>query len=452
MPPPPSLRPTAGSTTDPDDPRYWDEDALGAELGRAFEICAGCRLCFKYCDAFPKLFASADDRHDGDARALDAEETAAVTEACFECKLCEVSCPYTPREGHPFALDFPKLVHRARAGRARRRGLPLRARLLGNPEALGRLARLSGGLANRLALARTPRAWLEKALGIHRAARLPPFARRTFTAWADRAGLCRPAPGGEAVLFPSCMVDNNAPELGRDAVEVLRRNAVDVRCTRGLACCGMPAWESGDLPALRRRARRNLDRLGPFVEAGALVIALAPTCGLMLRREYPELVAAADRPRARKLAAAVRDPCELLWGMRREPRFDRGFASLPERVAYHAPCHLRAQGAGLRARDLLRDVGVADVALVAECCGHDGSHGVKVETFDAARRAGAKAFAGMRAAGPATWVTDCPLAALQLEQHTGQAALHPLSLLARAYRGEAFPASATGGPRTGGGA
>src|SRR5258707_14635115 len=98
----PSLRPTAGSTTDPDDPRYWDGDALGAELGRAFEICAGCRLCFKYCDAFPKLFASADDRHDGDARALDAEETAAVTDACFECKLCEVSCPYTPREGPPF--------------------------------------------------------------------------------------------------------------------------------------------------------------------------------------------------------------------------------------------------------------------------------------------------------------------------------------------------------------
>jgi len=29
--------------------------------------------------------------------------------------LCEVECPYTPRSGHEFQLDFPKLVHRFQA-------------------------------------------------------------------------------------------------------------------------------------------------------------------------------------------------------------------------------------------------------------------------------------------------------------------------------------------------
>ena len=33
-------------------------------------------------------------------------------DACFQCKLCEVQCPYTPRDKHPFQLDFPELVHR----------------------------------------------------------------------------------------------------------------------------------------------------------------------------------------------------------------------------------------------------------------------------------------------------------------------------------------------------
>ena len=45
----------------------------------------------------------------------------------------------------------------------------------------------------------------------------------------------------------------------------------------------------------------------------------------------------------------------------------------------------------------------------------------------------------MRAADAATWVTDCPLAAIQIEQNAGTKPLHPMSLLARAYRGDAFP-------------
>jgi Fe-S oxidoreductase len=446
VPPPPSFAPTAGWTTDPDEPRYWDEAALRQEVERVFDICAGCRLCFKYCDAFPRLFASADEGHGGDARALTEGETARVMDDCFQCKLCEVNCPYTPRDGHPFALDFPKLVHRYRAQRARRRGIPLRDRVLAAPDGLARLARLSGGLANRLNRAAAPRALLERTLGIHRRKKLPLYAPHTFERWAVEADLCDGPPGGEVVLYPTCTVQNNEPQIGRDAVEVLQHNAVDVRCTRGLACCGMPAWESGDLATLRRRARRNLDLLVPFVDAGALVVPLVPTCAMMLRREYPTLVAAPDRQRALRLAGAIRDPNEFLWSIRKQPRFHLPSATLPTEIAYHASCHLRAQAAGLRGRDLLRAAGVEDVRLVSECSGHDGSYAVKLETFEAARRLGGKAFEGMRAAQDATWVSDCPLAALQIEQHAGRKPLHPMSLLARAYRDEAARAATEESP------
>ena len=64
---------------------------------------------------------------------------------------------------------------------------------------------------------------------------------------------------------------------------------------------------------------------------------------------------------------------------------------------------------------------------------------MKVESFEAARRIGRKAFDGMQAADAATWVTDCPLAAIQIEQNAGTKPLHPMSLLARAYRGDPFP-------------
>jgi Fe-S oxidoreductase len=432
--------PTDGLAYDPEDPVYWDEAALQRETARVFDVCAGCRMCFKYCDAFPRLFTLADTEHDGDARALTAPQTAAVFNDCFQCKQCEVNCPYSPRDAHPFAVDFPRLAHRHKAQQTRQRGLTLRERVLANPDALGLAARLGGGLADRLNRNSAHRLLLEKTLGIHRDKQLPTFAARTFEAWAADAKLIARAPGAEAVLFQSCYVDNNEPDIGRDTVEVLRANDVDIRAVRGLGCCGMPAWECGDLPEVRRRARRNLDVLIPHVEAGSTVVALGPTCGMMLRREYPTLVGPADRERAQKLAAAVRDPAELLVSISRDPaRRAPAIASRPERVAYHLACHQRAQAIGFPARDLLRKAGVREIAAVGECCGHDGSYAMKVETFAASCRIGRKAFDGMREADAATWTTDCPLAAIQIEQNAGTKPLHPMSLLARAYRGEDFP-------------
>jgi glycerol-3-phosphate dehydrogenase subunit C len=434
-----SYAPSDGLSYDPEDPKYWNEAALAKEVTRVFEVCHGCRMCFKYCDAFPSLFDFLDKRHDGRVQDLTAAETAKVMDDCFQCKLCEVQCPYTPRDSHPFQLDFPKLVHRYKAVRARKRGVPLRDRFLGDPDAAGKVARASSGIANRMNRVAAHRWFMEKTLGIHRDKLLPEFAQETFEEWASAEGLIQAVPGGEAVLFQTCYVQHNEPQIGRDTVEVLRRNQVDVRCLRGLECCGMPAWESGNLRELQRRAHRNLELLEPHVDKGAKVLAINPTCSMMLRREYPTLVASEDRERAGKVALAVRDPSEYLWSIRGEPRFNSEFQSRPEKVAYHAPCHLRAQAVGFRGRDLIRRTGVDDITFVSECCGHDGTYAMRVESFEAAKRIGQKAFEGMKGPEADTWVTDCPLAAVQFEQHAGKRPLHPMSLLARAYRGEPFP-------------
>lgn len=433
-----SYLPTDGLTYDPEDAKYWDRDALDKEVTRVFEVCHGCRMCFKFCDAFPRLFALIDDQHGGDVRKLTRPERARVMDACFQCKLCEVQCPYTPRDRHEFQLDFPKLVHRWDAVERRERSGTLQELALGDPDLTGTAARASLGLVNVLNKVEAHRWFLEKVIGIHRDKLLPEFPMHTFEGWARREGLCDRAPG-EVVLFQTCYVQHNEPQIGRDTVEVLQKNGVDVRCQEGLVCCGMPAWEHGDLERLRAKARKNLDLLGPHVEHGAKVLAINPTCSMMLRREWPELVAAEDRPRARALAAAVMDPGEFLWTIRNEPRFSTDFKSSPDGpVAYHAPCHLRAQGVGFRGRELLRKIPGVVPTTVAECCGHDGTWAMTTEGFVPSQRVGKRAFEGVAEAEAAVWSTECPLAALQFEQHAGKKPLHPMSILAKAYRGEPF--------------
>lgn len=437
-------QPSDGLSYDPAEERYWDPALLHKEVVRVFDICNGCRMCFKYCGSFPTLFGLLDEKHDGDARKLAEPEIETVVDLCFQCKLCEVQCPYTPRDAHPFQLDFPKLVHRYQAQRARQSGISFGERLLGDPDRAGALARASFGMANAMNRVALHRWFLEKLVGIHREKLLPEFASSTFERWAERTGRMAERTGAETVLFQTCYVQNNEPEIGRDTLEVLDKNGIDCRCVAGLECCGMPAWESGDLEGLRRHARVNLERLVPHVDAGSKVLAINPTCSMMLRREYPELVAPEDRPAAQRLAAAVRDPSEYLWSIRDEPRFNTDFKSTPgERVAYHAPCHLRAQAVGFKGRDLLRKIPGVTADTVMECCGHDGTYAMKVEGFEASQRVGAKAFGEMQGSEAEVWATDCPLAALQFQQHAGTKPMHPMTILARAYRPDGFPTRLT---------
>jgi len=142
---------------------------------------------------------------------------------------------------------------------------------------------------------------------------------------------------------------------------------------------------------------------------------------------------------AAKLAEVVMDPSEFLWSIRDQERFNTDFASSPgASVAYHAPCHLRAQGVGFKGRDLLRKIPGVKPETVMECCGHDGTYAMTVEGFEPSAKVGKKAFDAMKEADAEIWATDCPLAAIQFQQHAGVRPMHPMSILARAYREDGF--------------
>ncbi|MBF0276647.1 MAG: 4Fe-4S dicluster domain-containing protein [SAR324 cluster bacterium] len=434
-----SYYPTDGLSYDPTDSRYWDPQMLSKEIERVFEVCHGCRMCFKFCDSFPNLFSLLDNQYDGDVRRITPADTQNVMDACFQCKLCEVQCPYTPRDEHEFQLDFPKLVHRFKAIQAKGKVKPLRDRVLGDPDSSAQLARASFGMANVMNRVKAHRLFMEKFLGIHRDKLLPDFSASTFEKWASTQGKIKESENSETVLFQTCYVQHNEPQIGRDTLEVLEQNKVECACVKGLKCCGMPAWEQGDLESLRRHAKHNLDCLMPFVENGSKVLAINPTCAMMMRQEYPELLEGEDRQRAVKLAEAVNDPSEYLWNIRNESRFNPNIKSKPdESISYHAPCHLRAQRVGFKGRDLIKKILGAPIKTVMECCGHDGTYAMKVESFEASKRIGQKAFSAMQKNAP-IWSTDCPLAALQFEQHAGIKPMHPMSILAKAYRSDGFP-------------
>ncbi len=442
--------PTDGLTYNPNDPKYWDKAALEKELLRTYELCHGCRMCFKFCQAFPTLFDAVDTQ--GDVRRLPEATHRRIIDECFQCKLCYTQCPYTEAEGHEFKLDVPRLLLRANAVRRRQEGIPLRERMLGNPDRLARLARPAAALANFANTFRPHRILMEKMAGIHRDKLLPSFASSSFDDWARRElakdGATGAGDGTPVVLFSTCFVNHNRPEVGQAAYRVLRHNGCRVACP-SLNCCGMPALDGGDIPFAIRQARSNVTTLLPLVEQGFKIAVLNPTCSLMMRQEYPELLDDPADPAmaraARTVAAATRDVSEFLFDLRKAGQFKEDFKSTPAgNVACHAPCHLRMQNIGFRGRDLMRRIPQVKPVVTAECCGHDGTWAMKTEYFALSLKNGARAFDGMKDAGAEVWTSDCPLAGLQFEQACGRKVLHPIEVLDRAYREDGFPTRVPG--------
>jgi glycerol-3-phosphate dehydrogenase subunit C len=349
-----------------------------------------------------------------------------VNELCYHCKACYNHCPYTPP--HEWDVDFPALMRRQQLTRAAREGVPLARKLTTRTDWIGRLASLAPPLMNFANKNRLSRVLMEKTIGIHRDWVQPSYFFETVERWFRRRGAKGSGETGRVVLFTTCFVNYSEPVTARSAVAVLEHAGVHVEVVYE-RCCGMPFTDTGDLHSARAAAEANVALLLPKVEAGALVLAPGPSCSLMLKQEYPRLL---RTDAARRVAAATRDLMEHVHQLARDKKLPRDFTQRLGKVAYHAPCHLRAQNIGFRSRDLLNLV-ADDVVLVDACSGVDGTWGMQARFHEASLGVAKKMLGAIDAAGPDHVATDCPLSALRIEEGLGRKAVHPIVLLRHAY-------------------
>jgi glycerol-3-phosphate dehydrogenase subunit C len=416
-----------------------DEGDLRQELTRVYDLCHGCRLCFKFCDAFPSLFEMIDKHDDQDAARLTHDEQDQVVDQCFNCKLCYINCPYVPDQ-HEWAIDFPRLMLRAEQVQHRnRKKTAVKAlateQFLGRTDLMGKMATATAALANR-ATGRPgsiPRKLLEKTVGIASERVLPPYAKQRFSTWfKHRAHLRFAEKQGSVALFPTCIVEYQDPSIGQDLVKVYEHNGIECSLPEGQVCCGAPWLHAGDVDSFRKQAEKNVKVLSAAVRSGLDVVVPQPTCSYVLKQDYKDYVGGTD---AELVAAHTFDAAEYLMRVHKGDgtKLDTAFPGpVPEAVTYHAPCHLRAQNIGLKSRDLLKLTGTK-VTVVAECSGIDGTWGYRAENYESARGIAKKMAAGIDKAGHDTVAGDCALANTSIVQETGKQPVHPIQLIARAY-------------------
>lgn len=426
-------------TYDPHHPKYLDEADVREELTRVYDLCHGCRLCFKFCTSFPTLFEFIDRHDDQDAGRLTPAQQDQVVDECFQCKLCYINCPYIP-ELHEWALDFPRLMLRADAMRHSTKQVSVRDRLttefMGRTDALGRVATTTAPVANKVVAAPAGslvRKVVEKVTGVSSVRLLPPYAKQRFSTWFAKRPKVRIAKRqGRVAVFPTCLVEYQQPAIGHDLVKVYERNGVECTLAEGAGCCGAPFLHSGDVEQFDKVARSNVAALAASVRRGNDIVVPQPTCGYVLKKDYVDYVGGAD---AQLVAEHTYDAAEYLMRLHKAEgtSLDTDFGgTVPATVTYHVPCHLKAQNVGLKSRDLIKLTG-AKVKLAQQCSGIDGMWGLRAENAELSVPIAKKLADEIRRADGEVVAGDCHLANTAIAEQTGITPQHPLQLLARAY-------------------
>ena len=422
-------------------PDFFDRAKIEAEATRVFEICHGCRRCFNLCDSFPRLFDLIDSTEAGEVEAVDPKNYRQVVDACTLCDMCFMTkCPYVPP--HPFNVDFPHLMLRYRAADAKEGMTPFMAKQLVETDRNGTLAGKVAPLANWGAdrSNKLTRPAMEAVTGIDRNADLPKFHGRTFMMRAkDKIELNDKAPalGRKAVLYATCFVNYNNPQIGGATRAVLARNGV-VTEAQYPGCCGMPQLEQGNIERVAQSARKVATALLPMIEDGWDIVALVPSCALMLKFEWP-LILPGDKA-VERLAAATFDVSEYVVDIAKKEGLAPGLRQLPGGVSLHLACHARAQNMGQKAAEMLRLLPEPDLAVIERCSGHGGSWGVMKQNFATAIKVGRPVARQAASNAKAYLASECPLAGMHIAQ--GMEAQngmkppeprHPIELMALAY-------------------
>jgi len=338
---------------------------------------------------------------------------------CTGCMLCDTVCP----AGVP--ISAMNLL--AKAKYLNEQGRKVRDWALARSDLYGGAASRWAKIVNPLMKNTSIRNLLDNVGGIDRRRELPAYERQTFLQWFRSRPAAADIPGRRQVAyFYGCFVDTNEPDVGKAVVALLEKQGLAVSVPHQ-NCCGLPRLGIGDFYGAKEMGSSNIAALLPLVREGTAVVFSSTSCGLMLRHEYSRLL---HLPGAEELAPRLFDICEFLLRLQEERKPGLTFKAVHMKVAYFAPCHLRALNIGLPALELLRLVPGLDVHLVdADCCGLGGLYGFKKENYPVAEAIGSDLAKAVARIKPEMVLTDCEGCRMQLRHLTGLPVIHPLQLI-----------------------
>jgi anaerobic glycerol-3-phosphate dehydrogenase C subunit len=409
----------------------FDNRALQEQI----ENCSGCAKCRDYC---PIASSNLEEWTKGrgkitllreitsgklDPSILETPEFKEVMDSCINCKRCLTECPS--------GVDVPWLAMSGRADFVRKKGEGIPDRILTNTSKLCKQGSMLASLANLTTSYRPLRWGMEKIIGVDTKRYLPEFRHQTLRKLLRHRTQLDSV--REVVFFLGCYTNYNDPEgEGLAIIDVLEHNGIKIIMPE-FKCCGIARISAGAQDKVMADIHHNIGLLKEFTARNIPILFSEPSCALAVKTEYPRIVESED---ARKVAANCLDIHQYLMILHDRGELKTDFERIEMKVGYHAPCHLRSLGVTSEPVDLMNLIPGIEVEKYSDkCCGMGGTYGLKSKNYDLSMKIGNRLFDEINSSDVDQVVTGCGACGMQIYQGTARESLHPLKLLAMAYKG-----------------
>ena len=356
---------------------------------------------------------------------FDSDEIALVMDLCLSCKGCKSECPSN--------VDVARLKAEWLQQRYDARGIPMRARLIGNFSNAMALASLAPGAFNFLVTNSVSANLFKRCAGFAEGRSMPQLSKIPLRRWhrihANKSG---PFPNGRVFLFCDEFTNFNDAEIGAKAVRLLNRLGYEVVIPDHVDS-GRAQISKGLLRDAQKLAIRNVELLKDVISSDSPLVGIEPSAILGFRDEVPDLV---PQHLVKAANAFAKNALLIDEFIAREVKSGRlrpnSFTQTPGKIKLHGHCHQKALAslaATITALELPANYKVE--VIPSGCCGMAGSFGYEKEHFNVSMKIGELVlFPAVRSVSADIMIaapgTSCRH---QIKDGTGRVALHPVEIL-----------------------
>ncbi len=201
--------------------------------------------------------------------------------------------------------------------------------------------------------------------------------------------------GGEKTIgiFIGCMGNYAYTSIGESLLKIARELKLNVNLMKKQACCGAPAYFTGDFDTVEVLAKRNIEYFESLSDKLDAIIIPEATCSAMVKIDYEHFFHDNDewRERAKKISEKIFLATEYLENRTNLAEILASKGKKLESITYHDPCHARKmQGVFKEPRKLLaQNYDIVEMSDPNECCGFGGVT-MQAEKYHLSRAAGLK--------------------------------------------------------------
>jgi FAD/FMN-containing dehydrogenase/Fe-S oxidoreductase len=365
---------------------------------------------------------------------LKSEELAEVLDSCLACKGCRSECPSN--------VDMTRLRSEILQHKYDVSGMPLRSFAVSRMATVEQLGHWVWPIYNLFASWKFSSNIIKRIIKFTTERDIPTLSRLTMrqAVFTEQFRHKTTATKGKVYLFADEFTNYQEAELGLTFAQMLMRLGYEVEIPKHVES-GRAAISKGNLKLAKKFALKNVNLLKDKVSAQTPLVGIEPSCILSFRDEYPDLVPAELRDKARNLGrnALLFDEFimrEVIAGRITSENFKTDAVE----IWLHGHCHQKALVGTEKTVKSLKLLPNAKVRVIPSgCCGMAGSFGYEKEHYKTSLAIGEMVlFPTIRkAVENADGVTPTLVAApgtscrQQILDGTGVHAVHPIEILYR---------------------